>query len=385
MNRRNWDRQKRREILERSLEPDQRGGITTAGAKLMATTPKLGGKLAECTIVGHCRTSVFEFPASYLVAEEPVDHQIIYSQAGFKAAIVSHLPAYFEQKTAESRHYSIDVSLRAGIRSTYEKAIKNCNRRTDPVVPLFLVIEEYAEIPPTMLNNGECFTIDEFHDGVAMVEGGREGERAFVAIRTVDGSWPDFRANMHMANVVLVAVKVEQNFTGHMEKLYSTSCFASSTGQAVHPLSPRFGPVSAQALSRLEPPELEEKVGRLASTLQVMMEDSEPVAAELFDSVLLDKTKDDNYLRLTYLRLWEALDDAIRSARFRDILRQMGCRQLWNTQVPIAGQKTPKDLYGHRKDIAHWNTGRADVSYLTALQKTALALLRKKYGANNDG
>ena len=277
----------------------------------------MGGRPAECTITGYCDTSVYDFPGSYLVAEEPIDCQIIYSLDGLKAAIVSDLPAYFEQIPDESLHYAIDVSLRAGVRSTYEKAIERSNRKSRSEAPLFLVIEERAEVPATVLNSGECFTIDEFLDSKAMIEGGRQGERALLAVSTTDGSWPDFHANMHMVNVVLAAVKAEQDFTRHIEKLYSCSCFVTSEGQAVYTLRPSMSAAISKR-SRLEPPILKEKVIRIRSMLQGMMADSEPIVSELFDSIVLDKTKGDSYLRLWYLRLWQALVDAGRHLGIRN-------------------------------------------------------------------
>ena len=106
-----------------------------------------------------------------------------------------------------------------------------------------------------------------------------------------------------------------------------------------------------------------------------MPADSEPVAAELFDSILLDKTKDDGYLRLWYLRLWQALEDA---------KRHLGYPQLDNCKTVIAGTKTPKELTEYRNAIAHWYTGKIDYSYLEDLQLTAIELLRRKYRPAKD-
>ena len=60
MSRRNSGSKNRRETLLRSLEQSGDGGFTTAGVKRMADP--LGGRPAECTITGYCRTLVFEFP-----------------------------------------------------------------------------------------------------------------------------------------------------------------------------------------------------------------------------------------------------------------------------------------------------------------------------------
>lgn len=353
----------RRETLLKSLEPSDSGGFTTHSTKAVAKA--LGGRPARCTITGYCRTFVFRFPGAYLVAEEPVDHKVVYSHDDLKAAIVSNLPAYFERDPAESLHYSIAVPLRASVSNIYEKALEQANQQSPPKVPLFVVIEEYTEVPPTVLNSGECF-----------IKGGREGEKALFAERTIDGSWPDFHPDMHLVNIVLAAVKVEQNVTGHIEELHRSACFVNSKGQAVyiHP-SPTIS-ANLESFSYLEPPALMEKADRIEALLQRMIADSEPAAAELFDSILLDKTKDDSYLRLWYLRLWQALDDA---------KRYLGYPQLDNLNTVTAGERTPTELREYRRDIAHWYTGRIDYSYLSDLQRTALELLRRKYRPTKYG
>ena len=173
---------------------------------------------------------------------------------------------------------------------------------------------------------------------------------------------------MSVVNVVLAAVKVEQNVTSHIQELYKCSCFVSSERQAVYTLSPTIS-----ASGRLGPspewPDLGEKADRIGALLQGMMSDSEPAVAELFDSILLDKTKDDSYLRLWYLRLWQALEDA---------KRHLGYPQLDNIDMVIAGERTPQELKEYRNDIAHWHTGKIDSAYLNDLQYTALELLRKE-------
>ena len=288
---------------------------------------------------------------------------------------MSDLPAYFEQEPAESFHYSIAVSLRASVRNIYEKALEQSNRQRHSKVPLFVVIEEYVEVSPTVLNSGECCIIDECRDGEAVIKGGREGKSFLLACRTSDGSWPDFHTDMSVVNLVLAAVKVEQNVLRHIEELYNGSCFVSSEGQAVYTPSPTMSAVGKLG-PHPEPPDLKEKAGRIQVVLQEMMEDSEPAAPELFDSIILDKTKDDSYLRLWYLRLWQALEDAE--------------GYLWHPQrdninTVIAGEKTPKELKGYRNAIAHWHTGKIDYSYLENLQRTAMELLRRKYRPAKDG
>ena len=357
---RNMNSKGRREVLVESLKPPKGEDFITTVWLKVGMEP-YGSRRATCTITGHCRTFVFKFPGSYLVAEEPLDHQLIYSREGFKASIVSNFQAYFEQEPADSLHYSIDVSLRASVRSIHEKAVKQ------PTAPLFIVIEEHMKVPPTELNSGECVMIDEC---CPMIEGGREGERALFALPTSDGSWPDVHVDMHVVNVVLAAVKVEQNVAGPIEKLCSCSCFVSSERQAVYTSDLTMEVKERGGLPYQKPPDLGEKARRIGARLQGMMSDSAPAAPELFDSILLDKTEDDGYLRLWYLRLWQALDDA---------KKDLGYTQA-KIDTVIAGKRTLRELTEYRNDIAHWHTGRIDYAYLKNLQLTAMELLRRKYG-----
>ena len=334
----------------------------------------LGGSPAECTITGHCRTFVFGFPGAYLLGDGTADPCVVYLQGGFRAAIVSDLPAYFEREPGDSLHYSIDVSLRAAVRSVYQEAIKQSSQPGDRI---FLVIEEYTDVPPTVLNSGECFTVDEYRDGRAIVEGGREGKRTLLAIRTIDGSWPSYRGDPDAVNVVLTAVKIEQRVLGHIEQLYHCSCFVSSDRQAVYKLIMSTGMASARIERGVKVTDLKKKADRIGSILRMMMSDSEPVALELFDSMVFAKSQSDEYLRLQYLRLWQAIEDA------GDHLGQP--QPFNNDREVVAGKKTPTELRKHRRDLAHWYVGRIDHSYLSDLQHTAMELLRRRYGAHEDG
>ena len=363
------NRSNRREGLLQSLKLDIKGGLVRDG--IIPTLEKLGYELTQFTLTGHCRTFLFEFPGSHLVAEEPVEHQVIYECSDLKAAIVSDLPAYFEKNPANSLHFKIDVSLRAAVQSTYEEALRQPKRT---IGKLFLVIEQISEITPTELSDGQCFTVDEVRDGKVVIEGGREGERALVAVRTVDCPWPDYRCDMGRVNIVLAAVKAMQDVTGSIRQLYECSCFVSSEEEAVYIRNcTTTTSATGSTTSPLTPDELEDRASRIRAMLGNMMKDSELSAEELFDSMVLGETMDDDYLRFWYLRLWQALDDAN---------KHLGQPQLWNKGSVIAGNRTPKEHRIYRKNIAHWYTGRIDHAYLSDLQCIAMKLLRRKYGAN---
>ena len=331
----------------------------------------LGGIPAGCTLTGHYRTIVFELPGSEVNAEESVQHSVIFETSGMKAAIVCDLLAYFEKEPADSLHFSIDVSLRAAVHRADEKSVEQRARTTKK---LFLVVEEFAEFSPIVMSKDQCFTIDETRDGEAIIEGGRQGERALLAFPAVDCPWPDFQSDMYHVNVVLAAVKAVQNVTGHIAQLYECSCFVSSKQEAVYILNLTMN-ASGVVVSSLTAAELEERSSRIGSMVQRMMSESDPTASELFDSLVLDKTTDDGYLRLSYLRLWQAVEDA---------RKYLGWPELLNERDVIAGNLAPIELKAYRNAIAHWHTGRIDHSYLSDLQYTTMELLRRKYGGNPE-
>ena len=358
----------RRELLRESLKGNRSGGLTTHGAKLMARP--LGGEATECTLTAHCRTFVFEFPRSQIISEETVKPVMIFIGNECRAAIVCDLSGYFEESPADSLHFDIDVSLRAAVQSTHKKSLSQSEKNAKN---LFLVIEECMEFPPTVLSTEQCFTIDEVRDHVAMVEGGREGKRAVLAFPAVGCPWPDFEPDMYHVNVVLAAVKSVQNVTGHVTQLCEVSCYVNDKGEAVYTLNPTMS-ARAVVVSPVTPEELDQRTVRMKAMLQGMMSESEPAAAELFDSIVLDKTMDDGYLRLTYLRLWQAIEDS---------KRHLGQPGLLNEKEMIGGKRPPTELKTYRNAIAHWHTGRIDHSYLSDLEYTAMELLRRKYGGND--
>ena len=358
----------RRELLRESLKGERSGGFTTHAAKLMAKP--LGGEATGCTLTAHCRTFVFEFPRSQVISEEIVKPVMIFTGNEFRAAIVCDLSGYFEKSPADSLHFDIDVSLRAAVQSTHKKSLSQSKRGAKN---LFLVIEECMEFAPTVLSTEQCFTIDEVRDGVAMVEGGREGKRAVLAFPAVGCPWPDFEPDMYHVNVVLAAVKSVQNVTGHVTQLCEVSCYVNDKGEAIYTLNPTMS-ARAVVVSPLTPEDLDQRAVRMKAMLQGMMSESEPAAAELFDSIVLDKTIDDGYLRLTYLRLWQAIEDS---------KRHLGQPGLLNEKEVIGGKRPPIELKTYRNSIAHWHTGRIDHSYLSDLEYTAMELLRRKYGCGN--
>ena len=369
MSAQNGERIPRRDSLRASLQRDKGGGFTTHTAMMMAKP--LGGTPAACTLIGQCRTFVFEFPRSEVLSDNSRQHYVIFERTGMRAAIVSDLLAYFEEEPGSSLHFDISVSFRSSVRSVYEKSLEQQDRTARK---LFLVIEEFTEFTPVLLNEEQCFLIDEVRDGEAVIVGGRPGEKALLAFPALGCPWPEFVPDIYRVNVILAAVKAVQNVIGHVQQLDESCCFVSSEQEAVYTLSLQVS-ASSVAVSRLTPEDLEERSQRIETMVEKMMSERDPTAAELIDSIVLDKSTDDEYLRLSYLRLWQAVEDA---------RRQLGHPGLLNENEPIAGDRAPTELKAYRNAIAHWNTGRIDHSYLSDLQYTTMELLRRKYESTTE-
>ena len=365
MSKHNASKGPRREQLRQSLKSEGKGGLwlcaITEAVRAMGSTP------AQTTITGHCRTFLFEFPGTELITNEAPENYVIRDQSELKAAIVSDLPNYFENGPSGARHFNIDVSLRAAVRNTHETSRSEAGRTTDK---LFLVVEEYTELTPTELSAGQCFRIDEARGDRVIIEGGREGETALLAVKAVGCPWPDFRPEMDNVNIVLAGVKAAQNVTGHIKQIYECSCFENGHGEAVYIWNPSVSTAHG-TVSRLKAGGLKKRADEIRTIVDAMMDKPDPIAAELFDSIVLDERRDDDHLRLSYLRLWQALEDA------KNHLDQP---ELLNERQVVAGHRSPKELKEYRNKIAHWETGKIDRSYLDDLQHTAMELLRRKYG-----
>ena len=341
----------RREAQQRSREP-RKGGVTMYGAQAMAEG--LSGTPAACTVTGYYRTSIFEYPASYSGKE--VAHTV-YSADGVTAAIVSDLPRYFER--SGSLHYSIDVSVGFRANEVHRIALEQANDRRNTTVPLFLVVEEFVATPATALSSSQCYSIEEVKDGQQVIEGGRNGKVTLLAIQTAGGPWPETAADpnaINPINAVLVAVKSELDAIDHIVELCSVDCFVTDDGRAVYPIVPTMSG-TLRATQRVNSTDVAKGADRIGAMLEAMMSDSEQVVPELLDSLVIGESQNDEYLRLWYLRLWEALKEA---------------------KAHLGGGPTT-GLTEHRNAIAHWRTAKIDYARLRQLQLTTMELLRRKY------
>ena len=332
----------------------------------------IGGKEFCCIISGYCRTRIFEFPGIDFHADGDVPHHEIYASSQVRASVTSNLVGYFSNSKS-SLHYSISPSLRHVVAETDEKIKLQQKGR----VPVFLVIEEFNQLTPVEMVQGECNISDEImvRDGekVPVLVGGREDEEFITACATVDGAWPELPNNQQVVNMILAGVRAGQQTPDPIRKHLDQDGLVTDDGRHVVMMRPTM----SARLSTARPMDNKEFKGRVSEirgAIATMAQDiGVPHMALLFNSMYSDEYKDESYQRLQYLGLWQSLAEA--GAKYLDY---QGKSIRYDDKV-VAGKKTLLELTEYRDDIAHWWTDSIDENYLADLQRTINELIRQKY------
>ena len=329
----------------------------------------MGGVATACTISGHRRTRVFEFPGAYAILDGNEAHYPIFESASMGACVVSNLVDYFAN-AAFSDHYAISPSLRHAADEVSQKAKRAHGTQ------LFVVIEEIDELAPVEMNLGECSLCDEviIEDGepVPVLVGGRVGKKFIAAWATLDGAWPELPGDQRLVNLVMAGVRASQQFAGPIPKHLDQRCLVTDDGRFVDILRPSLGAATPTTASPLNAAGCAERATRIRNGIEGINRDLGDARVELLvRSMYCDDAGDEAFQQLLYLHLWQSAIDT------DGVL----CRraQLENDDEAIAGHKTPRELKKYRNDIAHGRTDGIDASCLAGLQHTVNALICDKY------
>lgn len=361
-----------RNVAERhkSLQPvAPKANFTLAGARMMYTGTK--GREFHCTITGHCRTQIFEFPRIDFRPNSDESHQTIYQSRSVQACVTSNLVGYFASPNRGS-HYDISPCLQHEVRET-DKRIRSEQKGH---VPVYLVIEETNELEPVEMINGECSLSDEVRvrdvEKVTGLAGGRVDEQLIIAWATVDGAWPTIPSNQQLVNLILAGVRVAQQTAGPIRKFVDQSCLVTDDGRFVKMVRPTIS-ARGQTATVMDSTTLRSRAGEIRKAVAAMeSEIATPHMALLINSMYSDEHKDDSYQRLEYLRLWQSLDESGKKC-----LGYEG--NVRTDDKVVAGKKTLLELNEYRDDIAHWWTDRIDENFLADLRRTINELIRRRY------
>ena len=363
MNRSVADRKK--SLQPTTLDPQ----LTLAGLRAMYEAG--GGQAISCTITGHFRTQIFEFPRVHFQGECDEPHQSAYDSPLIQATVVADIYDYFLKKT-RINHYAISPPLRHNVAETDEKLSSQTKGRRR----VYLVVEEDNTLPPVDMTNGECSLFDEVQerDGkmTANLTGGREGKKFITAWHAVGGSWPTIPDNQDVVDMILAAVRAGQDSSEPIRRHVDKSCFVTDDGRFVTTMQPTASARLSTARN-MDSMSYRAKVSDIRSAIAAMEPDiATPHIALLVNSMYRDEYKDHAFERLHYLRLWESLSETgEKHLGYTGNIRE--------DSVIVAGKKTLKELKQYRNDIAHWWTDTSDEGYLTDLQRTVNELLRRRY------
>ena len=356
----------------KSLQPiAPEAHFTLAGVQAMYT----GAGMEEfcCTISGHCRTQIFKFPGIDFRPSGDEPHHSIYDSPSVQACVSSNIVGYFANGT-RGRHYAISPCLQHVVGETDEKIR---SQQKNGSVPVFLVIEEYNELPPVEMIKGECCIWDEvlMRDGekVPILVGGREGEKFITAWATVDGVWPKLPINQQLINVILAGVRVAQRTPDPIRKYVDQSCLVTDDGRFVEMMRPTLSAARVQTATMMDGTAYRSRVEEIRQAIAAMELDIEtPHMALLFNAMYSDEHKDNSYQRLQYLRLWQSMAEA-----GEKYLSYQG--NVREDNVAVAGKKTLRELTEYRDNIAHWWTDTIDENFLVDLQQTINELIHRRY------
>ena len=354
---------------QRALEPTPpQANFTLHAARDMYAA--IEGKAFSCVITGYCRTRIFEFPRIDYHGEADEPHQSIFASPTVKACVATDLVRYFENST--SKHYSISPSLRQAVRETAERIESQMNGG----VPVFVLIEENNQLTPIEMDKGECSLSPEVivrdDEEVPILVGGRTGQEFITAWHTIDGAWPELPNNQLLVNMILAGVRAGQHTPDPIRKHLDQDGLVTDDDRYVEMMRPTMS-AKLSVATQMDTTAFKGRVSEIRSAIAAMEQDiGAPHMALLINSMYRDEYKDDAYLRLHYLRLWQSLVDA-----GRPYLNYSG--NIRHDKVVVAGNKTLQELNGYRDDIAHWWTDTIDENFLSDLQRTINELIRRKY------
>ena len=335
--------------------------LVLAGMVAMFTA---GGKarVFDCTIIGVCRTMIYELPGATVESGEEIEPRTIYQKSHFRAAIVSD-PVIYLSNSSFSPHYARNCALRHDIDEELERLRKENSGTRDR---LFVVMEEYRPIDPVRMSKGECLAINQ-----EAIRGGTSGNEAILALRSKDGAWPEEGVDIASENFVLAAIKIEQSVTYGMKALIESVNFVERNGGIVH-IQEGYAELAFGALRverKLSDSTLGEKAKKLSSSICKLenMAKLSP-ASELITALRLKDTRDKSHLCLWYLRLWEASCTAG---------QLLGEPQFGNPDGIKVGQDDRRRQLHHRNDVAHGRVDEIDYAVFDQIQRDVLELLRK--------
>ena len=334
--------------LKASQERAKGGGLTLGGARMMAQglSPEVSEFLIR-DIVAYNATRIFHAPMTWRDDNGDSWVRLPDSTPEYTVTVTGCLTKYLE-KGSRLGQFDNDP----GLRETVEKVEKRSGRNST-----FLVVEELGPINGCRMDRGECWLGP---------DGGRDG---VVIFKTNEGAWPEFNEMRDRDTVLLAAMRTITKKEHPFELHARSVCYVTNQGELAHPLTMQMN-ISyggARVTSPIPDGAVAKWVYQVGERVEQLRRASvDPATNELLTAIRLDKTRDDEYFRLWYLRLWQALRDVgefCTSKSVRCHLETLRHERRW------------QGLTRHRNAIAHWETARVDYEMVADLHRFAVEIV----------
>ena len=335
-------------LRKASQEKKPGGGLALGGARLIAQAfnPEVSDFLVR-EMVGYVVTKVFHAPVGWPDESSASWVRIPGATPEYSATLTGKLKEYLKNGSDQGQ-FKIDPHLR----ETVEDAEKRSGANST-----FLVVEESGQISECRMDRGECWPGP---------DGGRDG----VAILKISGgAWPTFSEHVERDTALLAAMRTMTKAPHPFELHARSVCFLTDQGEPAHPMKMEVNIAygGLRSTKRIADRMVARWAGQLGEIAErLLLTSSDPAVAELLAAIRLDKAEGEEYFRLWYLRLWQALVDTGRYCKeqaVKDHLETLRTQQRW------------KDLTDHRVAIAHWWTERVDYKKVADLHRFAVEVV----------
>ena len=194
-------------------------------------------------------------------------------------------------------------------------------------------------------------------------QGGRGG---VVIFKTSQGEWPQFSEKVDRDTLLLAAMRTMTKASHPFELHARSILYITDRGEPAHPLGMEMN-ISyggARVISSIPDAVIAKWANEMGDRTERLKQACvDPAVNELLNAIRLDKAKDEEYFRLWYLRLWQALVDVglyCKIQAVREHLKVLKPQQRW------------RELTNYRNAIAHWETGRIDYKKVSDLHGFAV-------------
>ena len=295
-------------------------------------------------IVAYNATKIFHAPVMWPDENDASWVRVQGETPDYSATLTGDLKAYLDIESNLGQ-YAIDPGLREEVEKIEQQSGSDST---------YLVVEEKGPITDCRMDQGECWL------------GPDNGKDGVVIFKAIGGAWPTFNEQAERDLALLAGMRTMTKVTHPFELRVRSVCFITDKGEPAHPMAMKMNVAygGARVIKQVPDGSVVEWVDQLADNAERLRRASaDPAVHELLAAIRLDKGGDDEYFRLWYLRLWQALVDVGLYCKHEEVRNHLDV---------LKEQHRWKDLSKHRNAIAHWWTNTVDYEKVQDIHRFAV-------------